>query len=102
MVPLKALQEVCHENNLVDDINSLLDGTMSQHLGQSPHRGCGNGVADKHAKQAELTDHSTYILGCLETTCKSLGTSPPQRVADAWKDDNDGKEDLAVNHLPAS
>ncbi|GBO01122.1 hypothetical protein AVEN_31197-1 [Araneus ventricosus] len=89
MSSLKALQKFAPKNNLVDDINSLLDGTISLHWVKAHIGVAGNEVADKAAKAASDRPSVDIHLGIPESSLKtSIRHLLLREWQDRWKDDN--------------
>ncbi|GBN25120.1 Retrovirus-related Pol polyprotein from type-1 retrotransposable element R1 [Araneus ventricosus] len=90
MSSLKALQKFAPKNNLVDDINSLLDGTISLHWVKAHIGVAGNEVADKAAKAASDRPSVDIHLGIPERSLKtSIRHLLLREWQDRWKDDNE-------------
>ncbi|GBL92443.1 hypothetical protein AVEN_174724-1 [Araneus ventricosus] len=89
MSSLKALQKFAPKNNLVDDINSLLDGTISLHWVKAHIGVAGNEVAYKAAKAASDRPSVDIHLGIPERSLKtSIRHLLLREWQDRWKDDN--------------
>ncbi|GBN05557.1 hypothetical protein AVEN_34823-1 [Araneus ventricosus] len=89
MSSLKAFQKFASKNNLVEDINSLLDGTISLHWVKAHIGVAGNEVADKAAKAASDRKSVDIHLGIPERSLKiSIRHLLLREWQDRWKDDN--------------
>ncbi|GBM67253.1 hypothetical protein AVEN_213588-1 [Araneus ventricosus] len=90
MSSLKALQKFTPKNNLVEDINNLLDGTISLHWVKAHIGVAGNEVADKAAKSASNRPSVDLHLGIPGRSFKtSIRRLLLQEWQNRWNDDNE-------------
>ncbi|GBM67797.1 hypothetical protein AVEN_216246-1 [Araneus ventricosus] len=71
MSSLKALQKFNPTNNLIEEIKSLLDGTISLHWVKAHIEVAGNETEDKAAKEASTKQMIDFQLGIPEISFKT-------------------------------